>query len=109
MRQLLVELHVPVSRVALVYCDNISTIYMSANLFQHQRTKHVEIGLHFVREWVAIGVVRVLRVPISLQYANIFTRGMPSSVFMEFKSSHGGVRQMYMCVREEPRRVLRHR
>jgi len=81
LRQLLVELHVPLRRTALVYCDNISTVYMSSNPVQHQRTKHVEIDLHFVRERVATGDVRVLHVPTSSQYADIFTKGLPSSVF----------------------------
>ena len=54
---------------------------------QHQRTKHVEIDLHFVREKVAIGVVRVLHVPTTSQYADVFTKGLPSSVFTEFRSS----------------------
>jgi len=47
----------------------------------------VEIDLHFVRERVAIGDVRVLHVPTSSQYADIFTKGLPSSVFTEFRSS----------------------
>ena len=81
LRQLLVELHVPLRRTALVYCDNISIVYMSSNPVQHQRTKHVEIDLHFVRERVATGDVRVLHVPTSSQYADIFTKGLPSSVF----------------------------
>ena len=87
LRQLLVELHVPLRRTALVYCDNISTVYMSSNPVQHQRTKHVEIDLHFVRERVATGDVHVLHVPTSSQYADIFTKGLPSSMFMEFRSS----------------------
>ena len=87
LRQLLAELHAPVSRAALVYCDNISTIYMSANPVQHQRTKHVEIDLHFVRERVATGAVCVLHVPTSSQYADIFTKDLPSSVFTELRSS----------------------
>ena len=87
LRQLLAELHVPVSRAALVYCNNISTVYMSANPVQHQRTKHVEINLHFVWERVATGAVCVLHVPTSSQYADIFTKGLPSSVFTEFRSS----------------------
>ena len=87
LRQLLVELHVPLRRTALVYCDNISTVYMSSNPVQHQRTKHVEIDLHFVRERVATGDVCVLHVPTSSQYADIFTEGLPSSVFTEFRSS----------------------
>jgi hypothetical protein len=49
LRQLLVELHSPLSRATLVYCDNVSAVYLSTNLVQHQRTKHVEIDLHFVR------------------------------------------------------------
>jgi hypothetical protein len=47
----------------------------------------VEIDLHFVRERVALGEVRVLHVPTSSQYADIFTKGLPSSVFTEFRSS----------------------
>ena len=86
LRQLLAELHAPVNRAALVYCDNISTVYMSSNPVQHQRTKHVEIDLHFVRERVATGVVRVTHVPTSSQYTDIFTKGFPSSVFAGFRS-----------------------
>jgi hypothetical protein len=87
LRQLLHELHVPLRRATLVYCDNISAVYMSSNPVQHQRTKHIEIDLHFVREKVAMGVVRVLHVPTTSQFADIFTKGPPSSVFSEFRSS----------------------
>jgi len=86
LRQLLLELHAP-RRASLVYCDNISTVYMSSNPVQHQRTKHIEIDLHFVRERVATGDVRVMHLPTSSQYADIFTKGLPSSVFTEFRSS----------------------
>jgi hypothetical protein len=34
-RQLLQELHAPLCRATLVYCDNISTVYMSSNPVQH--------------------------------------------------------------------------
>ena len=53
----------------------------------HQRTKHIEIDLHFIWEWVSIGDLRVLHVPTSSQYAVIFTKGLPFSVFTEFRSS----------------------
>ena len=87
LRQLLTELHTPLRKTTLVYCDNISAIYMSKNPVQHQRTKHVEIDLHFVRERVALGDVRVLHVPTTSQFADIFTKGLPTSVFSEFRSS----------------------
>ena len=62
LRQLLAELHNPLAKSTLVYCKNVSTVYLSTNPIQHQRTKHVEIDLHFVRDRVAIGDVRVLHV-----------------------------------------------
>jgi hypothetical protein len=85
--QLLHELQTPPSWCTLVYCDNINVVYLSTNSVQHQRTKHVEIDLHFIREKVAIGQVRVLHVPTTSQFANIFTKGLPSSVFNEFRFS----------------------
>jgi hypothetical protein len=49
--------------------------------------KHVEIDLYFVRDRVAIGDVRVLHVPTTSQFADIFTKGLPSSTFSEFRSN----------------------
>ena len=87
LRQLLLELHQPLHRSTLVYYDNVSTVYLSTNPIQHQRTKHVEIDLHFVRERVAVGDVRVLHVTTTSQFADILTKGLPSSVFADFRSS----------------------
>nr|GEV73518.1 ribonuclease H-like domain-containing protein [Tanacetum cinerariifolium] len=61
-RNLLRELHTPLFTATLVYCDNVSAVYMSANPLQHQRTKHIEIDIHFVRGKVATRHVRVLHV-----------------------------------------------
>ena len=87
LRQLLAELHSPLAKSTLVYCDNVSAVYLSTNPVQHQRTKHMEIDLHFIHDRVAIGDVRVLHVPTSSQFADIFTKGLPSSTFSEFRSS----------------------
>ncbi|GJY81422.1 ribonuclease H-like domain-containing protein [Tanacetum coccineum] len=87
LRNLLRELHSPLSTATLVYCDNVSVVYMSANPVQHQRTKHIEIDIHFVRDMVTAGQVRVLHVPSRYQYADIFTKGLPSALFEEFRSS----------------------
>nr|GEX12157.1 NBS-containing resistance-like protein [Tanacetum cinerariifolium] len=59
-RNLLRELHTPLFTATLVYCDNVSVVYMSANPVQHQLTIHIEIDIHFVRDKVAAGHVRVL-------------------------------------------------
>jgi hypothetical protein len=74
--------HIP-SRATLVYNDDVSTVYLSTNLVQHQRTKH---DLHFVRERVAVGNFRVL-VSTTSQFVDIITKGLPSTMFSEFRSS----------------------
>ncbi|GJX75874.1 ribonuclease H-like domain-containing protein, partial [Tanacetum coccineum] len=55
LRNLLRELHSPLSTATLVYYDNVSAVYMSANPVQHQRTKHIKINIHFVRDMVTAG------------------------------------------------------
>lgn len=87
LRNLLLELHYPLSTATIAYCDNVSAIYLSTNSIQHQRTKHVELDILFVRERVALGQVRVFHIPSSHQYADIFTKGLSVALFKEFKSS----------------------
>jgi hypothetical protein len=86
----LAELHSPLAKSTLVYCDNVSAVYLSTNPIQHQRTKHVEIDLYFVRDRMSIGDVRVLHVPTTSQFADIFTKGLPCSTFSEFRSASCG-------------------
>ncbi|GJX92990.1 ribonuclease H-like domain-containing protein [Tanacetum coccineum] len=87
LRNLLRELHTPLSSATLVYCDNISAVYLSCNPVQHQRTKHIEIDIHFVRDLVLAGQVQVLHVPSRYQFADIFIKRFPSTLFEEFRSS----------------------
>lgn len=87
LRQLLSELGVNVPQATVVYCDNISAVYMSQNPVHHHRTKHIELDIHFVREKVALGEFRVLHVPTDQQFADIMTKGLSSSRFKQFHSS----------------------
>lgn len=53
MHNLLLELHYSSHRATLVYCDNVSVVYMSSNHVQHQQTKHIKIALYFFCDKVA--------------------------------------------------------
>jgi hypothetical protein len=63
------------------YCDNISIVYMFGNPVQYWWTKPIESDIHFVRDKVASGQVRVLRVPTSAQFDDIFTMGLTTTPF----------------------------
>ncbi|KAG5057600.1 hypothetical protein JHK82_012582 [Glycine max] len=93
-RNLLLELHCPIEKATLVYCDNVSVIYLSGNLVQHQRTKHIEMDIHFIREKVARGEVCVLHVSSRYQIVDIFTKGLPRVLFNDFRDS--------LSIREPP-------
>ena len=56
-RNLMLELKILITSATLVYCDNVSAVYLSTNAVKHQRTKHIEIDIHFFREKVAMGQV----------------------------------------------------
>ena len=99
LRNLLLEMGIPLTQATVVYCDNVSAVYLSTNPVQHQRTKHIEIDIHFVREKVRMGEVRVFHIPSTLQYADIFTKGLPTSLFTSFRSSLG-VREPTLQLRE---------
>jgi hypothetical protein len=90
-QQLMQELHRPMETSTTVYCDNVVVVYLSANLGHHRRTKHIELDIHFVREKVALGQLRVLHVPTTQQFADVMTKGLPTAPFQEFRSS--------LCVR----------
>ncbi|GKC21765.1 ribonuclease H-like domain-containing protein [Tanacetum coccineum] len=81
-RNLLRELHTPLFATTLVYCDNVSAVYMSTNPVQHQHTKHIEIDIHFVCDMVARGQVRVLHVPSRYQYADILHKRFADYAFV---------------------------
>lgn len=83
LRQLLVNLHCSPARASLIYCVNISAVYLTSNPVHHQRTKHVEIDIRFVRDKVALGHVCVLHVLSSHQFADVLTKGLPTDLFQE--------------------------
>jgi hypothetical protein len=65
--QLLTELGHPPWCATVVFCDNVSTSCMSSNPVLHQRTKHIEIDMHFVRDKVVRSKSCMCHLLISMQ------------------------------------------
>ncbi|KAM1755844.1 hypothetical protein ACFX12_008126 [Malus domestica] len=80
-QQLLVFLQVPLTSPQVLFCDNLSTIALAFNPVQHQRTKHIEVDVHFVRERVAKKQLYVQFVSSKEQFADILTKRLSSPLF----------------------------
>ena len=64
-----------------LYCDNKSAINIAHNPVQHDRTKHVEIDRHFIKEKLDSGLIYTPYVPSSDQLADVLTKGLCSINF----------------------------
>lgn len=76
MQRLLTELQVPFESPMRLYCDNQAAISIANNPVQHDRTKHVEVDRHFIRERVLSKELCLPFVPTDRQCADIFTKGL---------------------------------
>ena len=75
-------LGVSITQPPVLLCDNLSVIALSFNPVNHQRTKHIEIDVHFVRERVAANQLIVQFVSSQEQFADILTKGLSSPLFL---------------------------
>lgn len=86
-KDLLYEFYRWPDNVTIVYCDTFSAICLSNNSVQQQLTKHIEIDILFVCNKVASGQVHILHVSFFFRYVDIFTKGFPSTLFLDFLSN----------------------
>ena len=81
--RILRELRCPVSSPVRLFCDNKSAISIAHDPVQHDRTKHIEIDRHFIKEKLESGRFCTPYVPSADQQADIFTKGLHALRFEE--------------------------
>ncbi|KAG6513861.1 hypothetical protein ZIOFF_024198 [Zingiber officinale] len=74
---LLTDIGLKVELPLRLYCDNKAAINIANNPIQHDRTKHIKIDRHFIRERLDSGELCLPYVKSEDQLADIFTKAIP--------------------------------
>jgi hypothetical protein len=86
---LLRDLHVSCTKLPVLYCDNQSAIHIASNPVFHERTKHLEIDCHLIREKLHSGILKLLPVSSQDQVADFFTKALLPKTFHALLSKLG--------------------
>ena len=87
--RVLLELRILVEKSMKMFCDNQATISIAKNPIHHDRTKHVEIDRHFIKEKVEEGIIKLTYIPTSLQTADILAKALPRTNCEDLSSKLG--------------------
>ena len=72
-----------------LFCNNKSTINIANNLILHDRTKHIEIDSHFIKEKLENGVICMPFIPSEQQTTDVLTKGHFRPKFESFINKLG--------------------
>lgn len=87
--RLLHELKVPTVTPVPLKCDSQAAIHIAKNPVFHERTKHIDIDCHFVREKLQDGLISLTHTHTSSQVADIFTKSLSTSQHTDLMSKLG--------------------
>lgn len=65
----------------MVLCDSQSAIQMASNPTSNERSKHIDIDCHFVREHVQSSFIKLIHVASKEQLADVLTKPIPRPLF----------------------------
>ena len=64
-----------------VYCDSQSAIHLAKDQMYHERSKHIDVKFHFVRQVISRGVVKINKIATAHNPADMLTKPIPTAKF----------------------------
>ena len=74
---------------ATLLVDSMGAKELSENPTHHERTKHIDIAYHYIRDLVKSGDIKVIHIPDKVQLADPLTKGVPRLKFQWFLKEFG--------------------
>ena len=97
LKSLLKELQIKTNTPTVVFCDNQAAIYIANNLMFHERTKHIELDYHFVRDRIVDGSIKLLLVCSSHQLADALTKPL-NAIILSLHMCKMGVKNVFFSL-----------
>lgn len=86
LQYILRDFRISLLSTSILFCDNISALYMTINHVFHAQSKHIKLDYHYVQEHVALGFLVTKHVSSDNQVADIFTKSITKATLPYFQT-----------------------